>query len=116
MTMRLSLTAVFGVAVVSLTVGFGPPEPAAAKKNCGANGHWCSSQCGAWNNWCRPACGDWNAWCAGQSLPDVLSRMQPRSYFADPKWHGQSYADEAEAAPPPRKTGKWLKRKRATTN
>lgn len=47
--------------------------------------------CGAWNNWCRPACGDWNSWCAGQSLPDVLSRMQPRSHFADPKWVGDSY-------------------------
>jgi hypothetical protein len=44
-------------------------------------------------NWCQPACGEWNAWCAGQSLPSVIARMSPRSYFADPKWLGQNYAD-----------------------
>lgn len=26
-----------------------------------------------------------------ESLPDVLSRMQPRSYFADPKWVGENF-------------------------
>ncbi len=59
--------------------------------------------CGAWNNWCRPACGDWNAWCAGQSLPDVLSRMQPRSYSADPKSVGENYPMPRDEAAPPRK-------------
>ena len=82
----LAIGAAFAVAVLLA-------PPASAKKSCGADGHWCSRQCGAWNNWCRPACGEWNAWCAGQSLPDVLSRMQPRSYFADPKWVGQSFAN-----------------------
>ena len=53
------------------------PAPASAK------------DCAAWNNWCRPACGDWNGYCAGQSLPQVISRMSPRSYFADPWWYGQ---------------------------
>ncbi len=74
-----------------LALAFGGGSSALAKKQCGADGHWCSRQCGAWNNWCRPACGDWNAWCAGQSLPNVLSRMQPRSYFADPRWVGENY-------------------------
>lgn len=57
----------------------------------GAGSALAEKDCGAWNNWCRPACGDWNAWCAGEPLPDVLSRMQPRSYFADPKWVGETY-------------------------
>jgi hypothetical protein len=47
-----------------------------------------AKDCAAWNNWCRPACGDWNGYCAGQSLPQVISRMSPRSYFADPWWYG----------------------------
>jgi hypothetical protein len=53
------------------------PAPASAK------------DCAAWNNWCRPACGDWNAYCAGQSLPQIISRMSPRSHFADPWYYGQ---------------------------
>lgn len=52
------------------------PAPASAK------------DCAAWNNWCRPACGDWNAYCA-QSLPTIIGRMAPQSFFADPWWHGQ---------------------------
>jgi hypothetical protein len=53
------------------------PAPALAK------------DCAAWNNWCRPACGDWNGYCAGQSLPTIIGRMAPQSFFADPWWHGQ---------------------------
>jgi hypothetical protein len=53
------------------------PAPASAK------------DCAAWNNWCRPACGDWNGYCAGQSLPTIIGRMAPQSFFADPWWHGQ---------------------------
>lgn len=89
MTIRKSLIAAFGAGLLTLCVG----APALAKKDCGA-----------WNNWCRPACGDWNAWCAGQSLPDVLSRMQPRSTFADPKWVGENYPvpRSDDAAPPKR--------------
>jgi hypothetical protein len=76
MTIRRNAGAFGAVLLLALAVG----TPAFAKKDCGA-----------WNNWCRPASGDWNAWCAGQSLPDVLSRMQPRSYFADPKWVGENF-------------------------
>ena len=75
MTVRKSLAAALGAGILLAW-----SAPALAKKDRGA-----------WNNWCRPACGDWNAWCAGQSLPDVLSRMQPRSYFADPKWVGENF-------------------------
>jgi hypothetical protein len=64
------------------------PPAAHAEKPCARGDQWCAKQCGAWNNWCRPACGDWNAWCAGQSLPNVISRMQPRSFIAGPKWYG----------------------------
>src|SRR5262249_56319926 len=53
------------------------PLPASAK------------DCAAWNNWCRPACGDWNGYCAGQSLPTIIGRMAPQSFFADPWWYGQ---------------------------
>jgi hypothetical protein len=38
-----------------------------------------------------------------QSLPDVLSRMQPRSYFADPKWAGENYPVPPDEDAPPRK-------------
>lgn len=97
-----------GLAIAAaLAAGALVAPPAAAKKSCGADGYWCSRQCGAWNNWCRPACGEWNAWCAGQSLPNVLSRIQTRSYFADPRWVGESFAnprawdwDDDRLAPP----------------
>jgi hypothetical protein len=102
MTNRAGPLLIFGA---GLLLAASAPVPASAAKDCGA-----------WNNWCRPACGDWNAWCAGQSLPDVLSRMQPRSYFADPKWHGQSDAEEQEDTPPPRKAGKRLKRSQAAAD
>jgi len=90
MTIRASLIAAFGAGLL-LVLSAG--VPAFAKKDCGA-----------WNNWCRPACGDWNAWCAGQSLPDVLRRMQPRSHFADPKWVGENYPfpKDPDAAPAPK--------------
>ena len=87
--MRTILLAGLGVAAL-MTLG---ASPATARKSCGADGHWCSSQCGAWNNWCRPACGEWNGWCAGRSLPNTFSGMQKRSYFADPRWVGQSFAN-----------------------
>lgn len=80
------------IAGATLLLSLGAGTPALAKKDCGA-----------WNNWCRPACGDWNAWCAGQSLPDVLSRMQPKSYFADPKWVRENYPMPRDEASPPRK-------------
>jgi hypothetical protein len=87
MPTRTILAATFA----ALLLAFGAGAPAFAKK-----------ECGAWNNWCRPACGDWNAWCAGQSLPDVLRRMQPRSFFADPTWQAPNYArPEDEAAEQP---------------
>jgi hypothetical protein len=92
MTNRLSLAAGLGAAGLALLLASSAGTPALAKKDCGA-----------WNNWCRPACGDWNAWCAGQSLPDVLSRMQPRSYFADPKWAGENYPVPPHEDAPPRK-------------
>lgn len=88
MTIRLSLSAALGAGLLlALSVG----APVFAK------------DCGAWNNWCRPACGDRNAWCAGQSLPDVLRRMQPRSTFADPTWQAPNYArpEDSEAAEKP---------------
>jgi hypothetical protein len=93
MTLRSGIVAASGLAGLLLAVG--AATPALAKKDCGA-----------WNNWCRPACGDWNAWCAGQSLPDVLSRTLPRSYFADPKWQAPNYLppeDDKAAGKPERK-------------
>jgi hypothetical protein len=108
MTIRQRLIASLSAAGVLAAASLGA-VPARAE-TCGADGHWCSSQCGAWNNWCRPACGDWNAWCAGQSLPKTLSGMQPRSYFADPKWQAPNYArpeDEDAAAQPKRKRRGW---------
>jgi hypothetical protein len=74
---RNHLYLLFGVGSVLAACLLALPAPASAK------------DCAAWNNWCRPACGDWNAYCAGQSLPRVISRMSPRSYFADPWWYGQ---------------------------
>ena len=80
------------IPAVALGLSLVASAPASAKEDCGA-----------WNNWCRPACGDWNAWGAGQSLPDVLSRMQPRSHFADPKWAGENYPFPPDPNQPSRK-------------
>ncbi|ODR96037.1 hypothetical protein AUC69_02130 [Methyloceanibacter superfactus] len=104
MTNRTGPLLVFGA---GLLLAASAPAPDATAKDCGA-----------WNNWCRPACGDWNAWCAGQSLPDVLSRMQPKSYFADPKWVGETYPfpkdpDAATAPKLDRKANKRARRKQA---
>ena len=65
------------------------PAAARAEKACARGDQRCAKQCGAWNNWCRPACGDWNGYCAGQSLPTIIGRMAPKSFFADPWWYGQ---------------------------
>lgn len=62
-------------------------EPKA--KVCDRGDYKCLGQCAAWNNWCRPACGDWNGYCAGQSLPTIIGRMAPQSFFADPWYYGQ---------------------------
>src|SRR5262249_61590655 len=70
------------------------PLPASAK------------DCAAWNIWCRPACGDWNGYCAGQSLPTIIGRMAPQSFFADPWWYGQpqdwNTGERASPKPKPR--------------
>jgi len=82
MTRKHSLLG-FGLAWLLGILAAAAPAPAPAPAPASAK------DCAAWNNWCRPACGDWNGYCAGQSLPQVISRMSPRSYFADPWWYGQ---------------------------
>ena len=63
---------------------------AEARRTCGHDEYWCSNNCGAWNNWCRPACGDWNGYCTGQSTAEIIQRMSPQSFFANPKyWYDQ---------------------------
>jgi hypothetical protein len=103
---RRAIAAALGLAALLMGFGLGASERAQAGQTCGRDDYWCSSKCGAWNNWCRPACGDWNGWCAGQSLPGIVNRLQPRSYFAYPTWYGQNLSDpwyNPELRPPPPK-------------